>query len=93
MSCKNCSGYFQGRCDCCYLVDGTETIKEVFYCEDCEAFICKSCKSNWLKRSAAYFLKKLGNPIAEQPAIEESIDEFQQEINNPDILINPEDEV
>ncbi len=71
MACKNCTGKFQGRCDCCYLVDGTEKIKEVVFCEKCDAFICKECQSNWLKRSIAYFVKKItkAEPV-DQPVMD-----------------------
>ncbi len=57
--CKNCDQKFQGRCDVCSLVDNDNTFKEVVYCEECEAYICKKCQSNWIKRAVAYFIEKL----------------------------------
>jgi hypothetical protein len=81
MACKDCTGKYQGRCDCCYIVDGIDTIKEVVYCNTCDAFICKPCQNNWIKRSIAYLFKKLTprGIAATQPIIEEtSIDQFQQ---------------
>lgn len=79
MACKNCSGKFQGRCDCCYLVDNTQTVKEVVFCEKCNAYICKPCQKNWIKRSVAYFIKKLSNakPL-EQPDIVETKIEYEE---------------
>ena len=80
MACKNCTGNFQGRCDCCYIVDGIDTIKEVVYCNTCDAFICKSCQNNWVKRSIAYLVRKFSpNDVAAvQPIEQKSIDQFQQ---------------
>jgi hypothetical protein len=48
-------------------VDNDSTFKEVVECKDCNAYICKPCQKNWFKRGVAYFLKKLGNPVAVQP--------------------------
>jgi superfamily II helicase len=57
--CKECPS-FQGRCDSCFIVDGTENIKEVTFCKDCEAYICNDCRDNWIKRGIAYFEIKFG---------------------------------
>lgn len=58
MGCTKCES-IQGRCDCCYYVDGDETFKAVVYCPDCKAYICKNCKNNWFKRSEAYLKRKV----------------------------------
>jgi hypothetical protein len=81
MGCKNCTGKFQGRCDCCYLVDGDETFKDVVLCGTCNAYICKPCKKNWIKRSVAYLVKKFTPdiPLPEQPIIK-VVDAIQPEI-------------
>ena len=68
MGCKNCNTKVQGRCDCCSLVDSDNTFKEVYYCEKCDAYICKNCKTNWIKRSIAYFIRKCHiKHVPEQP--------------------------
>ena len=67
-NCKDCPS-FQGRCDSCYIVEGITTIKEVTFCKDCNAYICDSCRDNWIKRGVAYFLNKLGVKKVMQPEI------------------------
>ncbi len=93
MGCKNCSGKFQGQCDCCLLVDGDKTFKEVVRCEDCNAFICKKCDKNWIKRSIAYLLKKFSPEVTAQamPIVEDvemfsedeiaQMDEYQKRVD------------
>ncbi len=82
--CKNCTKKFQGRCDCCYLVDGIETIKEIVFCKTCDAYICKTCQGSWFKRSIAYFIKKLTNadpvtqPITDADTAQEKADWLDQ---------------
>lgn len=56
--CKTCGPTTQAKCDACSLVFGDETFKEVVWCADCKAWICKGCENNWGTRSAAYFLRK-----------------------------------
>lgn len=53
----------QGQCDCCFLVRNDTTFKEVVFCEQCNANICKECDRNWFKRGVAYFLRKLGKEV------------------------------
>lgn len=58
MACTSCVNK-QGQCDVCLLVDADESFKLVTYCKVCNANICLDCNKNWLKRSKAYFLKKI----------------------------------
>ena len=57
--CKECKS-FQGRCDSCFIIDGTEKIKEVTFCSDCNAYICNDCRDSWTRRGLSYFALKLG---------------------------------
>lgn len=60
MGCKTCGPQTQGQCDVCLLCDGDESFKVVVFCGTCDAYICKPCEKNWLKRAEAYFKRKLG---------------------------------
>lgn len=40
-------------CRVCELVDRDFTIKKVKYCDFCEAYICKHCETNVLRRAKA----------------------------------------
>lgn len=42
-----------GVCRVCELLDNDKTIKEVFYCEMCNASMCKECEGNLLRRGRA----------------------------------------
>lgn len=58
MACRDCAK-MQGQCEVCKLVDGDESFKEVFECARCgKVNICRKCENNWLKRGAAFVLKK-----------------------------------
>lgn len=61
MPCTSCGESTQAQCDCCLLVNNDKTFKIVVWCEQCQAYICKACDNNWLKRSVAYFLRKFGD--------------------------------
>ena len=46
-------------CDVCKIVDNDFTHKEVFYCKECNAYICTDCKCNYLRRGIAMIKSKL----------------------------------
>ena len=57
MACKACGNggdYEPKRCECCYLVDGDERIKQTRYCTFCQAFICDACWNDGAKRTQAF---------------------------------------
>jgi hypothetical protein len=43
----------KGICDVCFYVDNDATIKDVEYCETCNAYICDKCKYNLFRRGLA----------------------------------------
>ena len=55
MSCSNCNRTeVRGGCRVCELVDGNTNIQRVFYCEDCQAYICYECEYNLIRRGIAF---------------------------------------
>ena len=46
----------KGVCKVCELVDDDSSIKQVFYCSTCQAYICLACRPNFLKRAKAVIL-------------------------------------
>ncbi len=48
-----------GICRVCELLDKDTTIKEVFYCEMCNASMCRECEGNWIRRGKAAIKDKL----------------------------------
>lgn len=47
MACSNCKGTKTfGVCKVCELVDDDKSIKEVYECVICNAWICEKCQSN-----------------------------------------------
>lgn len=46
-------------CDVHRLVDNDKTLREVYYCGICKAYICRDCHSNKLKRAKAMAIKLL----------------------------------
>ena len=49
----------KGICDVCKLLDTDYNEKEVFYCKECNAYICELCKCNYLRRGIAMIKSKL----------------------------------
>lgn len=45
-------------CRVCELLDNDKTIKDVTYCETCDAMMCKECEGNWLRRGRAAILEE-----------------------------------
>ena len=45
-----------GVCKVCELVDNNTSIKGVFYCSTCQAYICLACRPNFLKRAKAVII-------------------------------------
>lgn len=58
MGCNSCGSKFQGVCDCCKLVDGDVTIKQVYFCETCQAYICANCENKGFRRGVAAVIDK-----------------------------------
>lgn len=50
-------------CDVCRYVDGDKTSKETFFCGDCNAWICYSCKEKPFKRMIAMCLRWLDQDV------------------------------
>ncbi len=48
----------KGICDVCFYVDNDATIKDVEYCETCNAYICAKCKPNLFRRGLAMVKKQ-----------------------------------
>ena len=46
-------------CDVCQILDHDKSLKEVHYCHTCDAYICKDCENNWLRRGIAAIKLKL----------------------------------
>ena len=52
------------KCDVHYYTEGDESDKEVFFCPDCNAWICKDCKHKYVKRIIASFNRFLINLLS-----------------------------
>lgn len=52
----------KGICDVCFYVDNDATIKDVEYCETCNAYICDKCTPNLFRRGLA-MIKKQANKL------------------------------
>lgn len=54
MSC-GCQGrrHSHRTCDVCFLIDGRTFAKLVYWCEECQAWICEDCWDKPLRRAAA----------------------------------------
>lgn len=50
--------FVNGPCTVCTLLDGNTTRTEVYWCNTCQAHICKSCDHDWVKRGKAFLIKK-----------------------------------
>ena len=46
-------------CEVCHLVDGSNAIKKCIWCRICSAWICASCKKDWMRRARAAEMKLL----------------------------------
>jgi len=46
-----------GVCDVDSLVDNDNRMREVYYCSDCNAWICKKCEGNIPRRALAMVTK------------------------------------
>jgi hypothetical protein len=46
-------------CKVCELLDKDTTIKDVVWCNFCQASMCEPCERNWLRRAEAMILSKL----------------------------------
>lgn len=47
-----------GVCDVCLILDNDSTIKDVEYCNFCQAFICVDCKPSLYRRGLAMLKQK-----------------------------------
>ena len=55
MACSNCARTeVRDICRVCELVDGNASIQRVFYCEDCQAYICYECEYSLIRRGIAF---------------------------------------
>lgn len=46
-------------CKVCELIDKDTSIKEVVFCNFCNATMCEPCERNWLRRGQAMIIDKL----------------------------------
>ena len=46
-------------CDVCRILDKDKTIKEVYFCSECNAYICAKCEPNYFRRGMAAIKQKL----------------------------------
>lgn len=51
----------RAKCDVCAILDKDNSIKEVFFCKECNANICRECEPNWLRRGMAALKIKFGS--------------------------------
>jgi hypothetical protein len=49
----------KGICRVCELLDNDKTVKEVIWCNFCNAAMCEPCERNWLRRGKAAIIDKL----------------------------------
>lgn len=63
-TCGNGEAQDYRACDVCAEVDGDKTNKRVYYCQFCQAWICKRCRRDYGDRTIAAIkttLKKIIN--------------------------------
>ena len=63
-SCYKCNNgnppkWIKGICDVCKLLKKDETEKDVYYCNTCQANICKQCEKKYASRIIAAVIKKI----------------------------------
>lgn len=46
-------------CKVCELLDKDKSIKDVVWCNFCNAAMCEPCERNWMRRGKAMILTKL----------------------------------
>lgn len=51
--------YKIGVCRVCYLLDKDKSLKPVFFCNFCKAWICDKCKKRYDRRALASIIDKL----------------------------------
>jgi hypothetical protein len=45
------------ECTCCKLVDGDTSLKPCDFCGRCNAWICRACRFDFIKRARAMFIR------------------------------------